>query len=145
VSDELHYLVPHCFIEFQQRWILKSDLVRQNKKISVFWFLIFNIQNFFFKFCSYIKNLPRHTMSTVWSNYHEYSPAAFISKFQYYLLHLIFDWPCIISIYNKEEQSTRCNNRQLIKIPKLARHVSGNSYAHLQEHYTSYHKLYSTV
>ena len=26
------------------------------------------------------------------------------------------------------------NNRRFIKFPKLARHVSGNSYAHLQQH-----------
>jgi hypothetical protein len=38
------------------------------------------------------------------------------------------------------------NNRQFIKIPKLPRHVSGNSYAQLQEHQTvEYRLLYSTV
>jgi len=37
-------------------------------------------------------------------------------------------------LYNTEKQATRCNNKQFNKIPKLARHVSGNSYAYLQEH-----------
>ena len=48
----------------------------------------------------------------------------------------------ICCAYNKEVQSTRCNNRRFIKIPKLARHVSGNSYAHLQEHYTVGYSLW---
>ena len=63
----------------------------------------------------------------------------YIRKVMYFpqshnFINLIFDWLCIISIYDKEKHSTRWNNRQFIKIPKLARHVSGNSYAHLQVH-----------
>ena len=39
-----------------------------------------------------------------------------------------------VDVHNKENNKLDATIGSLLKIPMLARHVSGNSYAHLQEH-----------